>query len=231
MKVRIIRTGAGWATMAELPVADSEWDRNAYPSADAVIFIDGTDEKAKEDFLRNLPRRTFVCKTGEEKLKAFLDGWPTARKTTEYRSFTSPGAEARGVVPPVSIHSPVLIDAVSGLIQRNGYQPEELTRYFANGAEWFGMKQGNEIASVCFVYQNYGRVWEVAGVYTVPEARRKGLGKQVVAAALDWLESGRLIPRYQVKWDNAASIELAKSCGLVQFLSVNHYVIEAARPR
>ncbi len=91
------------------------------------------------------------------------------------------------------------------------------------------MKEAGALVSACFVYQNYGRAWEIAGVYTTPENRGKGLARKTVSAALVHLLAHKLIPRYQVKWDNRASISVARACGLVEFLRVNHYVVQTPR--
>jgi RimJ/RimL family protein N-acetyltransferase len=111
------------------------------------------------------------------------------------------------------------------MIGLNGYEPQELSRYFSAGALWFGVQEKSRFLSVCFIYQNHDRVWEIAGVYTDPNFRGKGLEKKVVTASLQYLLSGHLIPRYQAKWDNIASIRLAKSLGLVEFLKVSNYLI------
>src|SRR5690349_10944473 len=65
MSVRVVEGVAGWATLSYLPVAVSEWDRKAYPSARAVIFLDGTDEQEKLSLLHDLPAETLVIKTGD----------------------------------------------------------------------------------------------------------------------------------------------------------------------
>ena len=106
-----------------------------------------------------------------------------------------------------------------------------MERYFRDGARWFGAEAEGQLASACFAFQNYGDVWEIGGVYTEPRHRRKGLARRVVGSALAYLLSRRLTPRYQVKWDNLASIQLARGAGLKEFLTVNHYRIAATQAR
>ena len=77
--------------------------------------------------------------------------------------------------------------------------------------------------SACFAFENHGPVWEVGGVVTAPEHRRKGLGARVVRAALAELSRRGLAPRYQVEEHNTASIGLANSVGLTPFLTITHY--------
>ncbi len=81
------------------------------------------------------------------------------------------------------------------------------------------------MASACFVFQNYKQIWEIAGVSTQPDFRRQGLGSIIVSGALKYLSGSGLVPRYQVRWDNHASIRLAKSCGLIEFLQLDHYIL------
>ena len=225
MRIRLAEGEEGWALYSYLPIAVSEWDRKAYPTADAVVFLDGPNMKAKLALLSELPEGTLVLKTGDENLKQRLDVSPITRKATEYRSFTTEAAVSNVRLGPGILHSSQLDEPVSTLIERNGYEPQELRRYFSGGAEWFGIREQGRFTSVCFVHQNYAKVWEIAGVYTEPECRGRGLARKTVAAALVYLRSQDLIPRYQVRWDNAASISLAKSSGLVEFLRVNHYLI------
>jgi RimJ/RimL family protein N-acetyltransferase len=101
----------------------------------------------------------------------------------------------------------------------------ELAQYFRNGAKWFGIEEGGRLASACFVFENYRQVWEVAGVNAHPDFRRRGLAKRVVEAALVYLVRSGLVPRYQAIWDNQPSLALAKSCGLTEFLRMEHYLV------
>jgi hypothetical protein len=47
----------------------------------------------------------------------------------------------------------------------------------------------------------------------------------IVSAALKYLSVLGLVPRYQARSDNYASISLAQSCGLVEFLQMDHYIV------
>ncbi len=79
--------------------------------------------------------------------------------------------------------------------------------------------------TACFVFQNFGRVWEIAGVHTEPGHRRRGLGACVVGAALRHLLAAGALPRYQTSATNDASLALARSIGLVEFLRIEHLEI------
>jgi RimJ/RimL family protein N-acetyltransferase len=83
----------------------------------------------------------------------------------------------------------------------------------------------------CFAEQIYTGIWEIGGVYTAPEHRRKGYARQVVLAALAQLKARLLRPRYQVREDNLASCRLAESIGLVPFVVVEHFIpFDTPRP-
>jgi GNAT superfamily N-acetyltransferase len=111
------------------------------------------------------------------------------------------------------------------MFRANGYEDKELVRYFQDGAQWFGIESEGRLASACFVFQNYKHIWEVAGVYTQPAFRRQGLGRMIVSGALGYLSVSGLVPRCQARWDNQASISLAKACGLIEFLQMDHYLL------
>jgi hypothetical protein len=225
MKLRLRQEGSAWALLALLPTSESHWDRKAYPGTSHIVFIDGNADNWKQGFLTELPPGAVVVKTGDPTMKAALRRRPGVVQTTSYRSFT---LETKGLMPSIAnevfvanAHDP----AAWSFFHENGYDPDELAGYFANGAHWFGTRTDGQLASACFVYQNYGAVWEIAGVYTREDLRKRGLGKCVVAAALSHLAKRHLIPRYQVKWNNDASVALAKACGLVAFLQVDHYLL------
>jgi len=225
MTFHLCRQADGWAALSLLPAGASDWDRHAYPGARFVALVDGTSVSAALSLLHRLPEGPVVLKTGEPRLHATLDQVPMAKCTAVFRSFTTrPGAPAAALDSSVPEAS-VLDDDAAALFRGNGYQADELARYFANGARWFGVRSAGVLASACFVFQNYGPVWEVAGVRTLEQFRRKGMGRRIVTAALSHLQRNARLPRYQARADNTASIDLALTCGLVEFLRVQHYFL------
>ncbi len=214
-----------WALLSLLPTRVSEWDRKAYPDTRVIAFADGNADSLKLQALAHLPKGRIVVKTGDPLLKETLERLPDVTRTTSYRSFTSGGVRSRDPGQVTLASESTRSEAAGELFQRNGYEPDELDRYFRNGARWFGAREAGELASVCFVYQNYKAVWEIAGVYTVQDYRKRGLGKAVVEAAVRYLEGEGRTPRYQARWDNEASLALARSSGLVEFLRVDHFLV------
>lgn len=91
------------------------------------------------------------------------------------------------------------------------------------------MIQDNIIRSICFVYQNFENIWEVAGVHTPETERRKGYGRMVVNSALAYLLERKLIPRYEADVLNLNSIKLAESLQMRPFLKMDHILLRSPR--
>ena len=117
-----------------------------------------------------------------------------------------------------------LDDTHADLYARNGYTSSELEHYFADGAQSFSIYEGLQPVCSCFVFRNFGAVWEIAGLHTLENTRRKGYARQVVVATLDSLLKTGRVPRYQVESDNAASTQLAESLGLTCCLRFEHFL-------
>jgi ribosomal protein S18 acetylase RimI-like enzyme len=225
MSFFFVQSATGWAALSLLPTQASDWDRKAYPDTSHIALIDGTDFMACQRLFGKLPAGPIVVKSGDPQIQTHLEDRMHASKVSSYISFTASAAGAESLaqdIPPRSDHD----SRAWSFFGNNGYETAELERYFRNGARWFGAEADGYLASACFVFQNYGQVWEIAGVYTEPRYRRRGLAGKAVASALSYLRSRGLIIRYQVKWNNLASIRLASEAGLTEFLTVNHYRIE-----
>lgn len=100
-------------------------------------------------------------------------------------------------------------------------------RHFNNGAVWFGLLKENRIRSICFVYQNYDDIWEIAGVHTLETERRKGYARTVVTSALAYLLEKKLTPRYMAEIRNTNSMKLAESLQMKQFLRMDHFLLSS----
>jgi RimJ/RimL family protein N-acetyltransferase len=218
------REGREWASLSLLPTEVSGWDRTAYPQARFIAFPNGTNAGLMGRVLESLPDSPLVVKTGDEPVIECLRRGKGAIRVTAYRSFTgSASVEADGA--PAVQRSSNRDEAAWALFAENGYDAAELDRHFSNGAQWFGVRNGQRLVSACLAFQNYGRIWEIGGVYTVPGFRKRGFARQVVLAAMGFLGERALTPRYQVKEDNGESIGLAQRCGLRQFLCIRHLAI------
>jgi GNAT superfamily N-acetyltransferase len=215
----------GWALLSLLKVCDSEWDRKTYPDCKYVAFIDGTNSRRKAQLLARLPKENLVVKTGDELVRERIVQAGKGTKIMTFHSFTK-GKQSTPVKLDARVRQSAAYDKSAWeMFRANGYEDKELVRYFQDGAQWFGIESEGRLASACFVFQNYKHIWEVAGVYTQPAFRRQGLGRMIVSGALGYLSVSGLVPRCQARWDNQASISLAKACGLIEFLQMDHYLL------
>ena len=225
MAFAVSKNGDSWAILSKLPTSASEFDRKIYPESDFIIFIDGSQEIDKKNIIDELPSGTYVIKTYDNQIKEYLENKYKEKKVNSFVSYTvsnMPLFEKKFKVE----ESFDLNEETISIFRNNGYEESELVRFFENKAKWFGIRQGGALVSGCFVFNNFDKVWELGGVFTFSEHRRRGYAKACVFSALKYLLSNGLIPRYLVKWDNLKSIQLAESFGFRAFLSTDHYMLK-----
>jgi GNAT superfamily N-acetyltransferase len=225
MDFELLREEKRWALLSLLEVSASAWDRETYPDCKYAAFINGNDGDKMIQLLARLPKEDLVVKTTDEVVWEWLVQTRNGTKVLAFHSFTSEVKSGAGTPDEKIASSSVHNEAAWKMFRANGYVDEELVQYFRNGAKWFGIKEDGQLASACFVFENYQRVWEIAGVYTQPDYRRRGLARKVVEAALVYLAQAGLVPRYQARWDNHPSLSLARACGLNEFLRMEHYIV------
>lgn len=226
MHFELIEGADGWAMLSLLDIRDSEWDRKTYPACKYAVFINGNSNAGKIQLLASLPKENLVIKTGDEIVQQKIAESGRATKVRTFHSFTgkplsqsqsNPGARQ------FCSHD----ERAWSMFRANGYEDAELAQYFQNGAQWFGIESNGQLASACFIFQNYKQIWEIGGVFTQLDFRRRGLAQIVVQGALKHLVASGLVPRYQTTSDNYASLSLARSCGLIEFLHMSHYLLDA----
>jgi GNAT superfamily N-acetyltransferase len=215
----------GWALLSLLDVRGSEWDRNAYPACKYVAFINGNSPSRKLQLLASLPHENLVLKTGAEIIRKWVIQTGRGTRVMSFHSFTTRKQSTHVELDPSLRQSDTFDQTAWDMLRANGYEHDELARAFQKGARWFGIEAEGRLATVCFVFQNYKQFWELAGLYTHPAFRRRGLAKKTVFGALHYLAASGRVPRYQVKWNNHASLSLAKACGLLEFLRMDHYLL------
>ena len=189
-------------------------------------MIDGTSEAAKSKLLDELPNGSLVVKTYDSAVKEFLVRKYHATPVRPFVSFTRSADDPNPSPLGKIVESRKLEPGVVAMFASNGYMDSELARHFSDGARWFGIEENGQVVSACFVFRNFETVWEIGGVFTQPDHRRQGLASRVITAALGYLNKSRYLPRYQVRSDNIASIDLAKAAGLKEFLRLDHYLVD-----
>jgi RimJ/RimL family protein N-acetyltransferase len=206
-----------------LPTRVFPYDARTYPDVEWVVLLAADSGEAADQLIGQLPRgERLVFKLVDELTReAVLRALP-ARRVTSFVSFTAQGGDFP-LDPAVAV-SARLDERLLPCFQSNGYTQPELEQYFSQGSLSFSLFAGDEPLSTCLIFKNYERIWEIGGVYTRPDQRRRGLARQVVAAALHELLAWDLIPRYQVKESNTASIRLAEALGLRRFVTTEHYL-------
>lgn len=215
---------SGWAALIAFPPGAFEYDAQNYAGASRIAVLEGSSDTLLLDLLDGLDGVDLILKTQNPSVLLRARERFGAQPVAAFVSFTSANAGSRRVagVPNGCTTSTALTPALTEIFERNGYAEAELARYFASGARWFALERAGALVAACFVFQNFGRVWEIAGVHTETNERRRGFAKNVVAAALDHLLAADLLPRYQTIADNEGSMALARSVGLVEFLRIEH---------
>jgi len=230
MQFELLEGPGGWALMSLFSAGAFEYDRQTYPDRELVILVDGTSGAAKLELLGNLPQARVVVKTSDIAVGAHLKTHRSARAVRSFLSFTNPANATPQPKVAGILEGTGLRPEVARMFAQNGYMDSELNRHFADGAKWFAMQSNGRICSAGFVFRNFESVWEIGGIYTEHESRRQGFGRAIVAAALGELLGTGRIPRYQVRSDNEPSINLATASGLVEFLRMDHLLVDPIGP-
>lgn len=220
-----VERGTEAGVLVMLPPTVFSYDAEDYPDAEWIVLLSTTGPAAAEALLDLVPpSEALVFKLFDPVDREVVARRFPLRRVTGFVSYTSP---AGSVWPPVAgvAVSEALDERSLAIFVARGHDRADVQRRFEAGhAVSLSIMRAGEPDAVCYVYQNFGPVWEIAGVYTSPEARRNGLGRQVVAAALHTLTERSLTPRYHVNEDNAPSVGLAEALGLIPFVTIEHFV-------
>lgn len=227
VELHYVESGASVGVLLSHPTEAITWDIAAYPQTQQVFLPAASDEKAAALLVEKVNH--LVTSTKECVFK-FCDPMTTAvfgrafpmRFMKALLSYTTAQMQPDWTDDGVTVTS-ALDDACLPLYLTNGYTGAELCNLFDGGALSLPIYEADRPVCTCLTYPNSDTIWEIGGVHTILQARRRGLGRRVVAAALrTLLEQGR-IPRYQVEETNLASVKLAESLGLTFCLRFEHY--------
>ncbi len=210
------------------------WDRIAYPQAKQV-FMPATSSPAVANVLLAHILAQFptafpaVFKFCDDVTRDIFMAALPLRLMRTLVSYTGQRVESLSDDSSIVIRQELDAD-LQALFAENGYTSDDLALYFADGAFALALYEQAKPVSVCFIYRNYEKIWEIAGVYTCEDARRKGCGRRVVQKALHTILTRGLTPRYQAEATNLASLGLAESLGLTPCLRFEHYLSETLSP-
>jgi hypothetical protein len=228
---------SGWAALILFASSVFAYDAQNYGPHTRIAVLEGTSEALQLGLLDMLGGHDTILKTQNPAVALAARERFEARPAAAFVSFTVDDqrrSRPAALLPSSPIEgstSTLLTPALAALFERNGYREAELAQHFAAGARWFSIEVGGGVAAACFVFRNFGRVWEIAGVHTEPSQRRQGLAARVVVAALRHLLAASALPRYQTSAANEASVALARRIGLIEFLRIEHLKIEPDRRR
>jgi RimJ/RimL family protein N-acetyltransferase len=217
-----VSEGPSVGTLVLLDTSASAYDRETYPEAVLAALISSDAPSLTLRLLASMPRQHNVVfkLSNDADRDVVADHFPINRATS-FLSFTA--ATDFAVDEEVSPSNSVS-DQVLRLFELQGHAREWLCPLLSSGHAFACvLEQDGEPLSACFAFANYRQVWEVGGVVTPERHRRRGLASRVVRRSLSELQRRALIPRYQVNEDNGASIRLAASIGLRQFLQLTHF--------
>lgn len=213
-----------WAILVTIPTEILSYDTATYPYANKAIFINGTSEQLIYRLLDTLPENNYILRLNEDMNLLDLKNRFKIKNGNSFVSYSCSTFEdyaANSIV----LSSTHITDETVNIIMNNGYSEKEIKKYFDSGSVWFGVKINDKIQSVCFIYQNYNNIWEIAGVHTLETERNKGYARIVVTSAIAYLLKNNLVPRYEADARNTNSIKLAQSLKMKEFLRINHFLL------
>jgi len=224
MDLRCVSESGTWALMSLLPTELSEYDSRAYATTRLVVLIDGNSATLKLRLFDDLPRTDMVVKTYDGAVKRHVTNQLAGEPTASFASFSAPSNLMLPACEAI-LESSTLSEEAALIFGEAGYSHRELEKWFRDGSCWFGIRKSGTLVSACFLYRNFDSVWEIAGVFTDPKHRRQRFATTVVTAALKYLLELQRLPRYQVPTTNTASMQLARSIGLQEFLRLDHFLV------
>ncbi|MDQ0455194.1 GNAT family N-acetyltransferase [Rhizobium paknamense] len=218
-----VQTAGRVATALLLEQRVVDYDRQAYPTAETIIFLQSGDAELTRHLMTAFPQdRIIVFKLMSTVDEAVLAaGFPLERQRG-YMTYTTSKA-------PDLPSSARLETAADGL-------PFDLFAAQGHAAGWVRcmVETGRAFASVyraadaplatCLAFELDEGLWEIGALYTVPDARGRGLGRQVVTTALRTILEAGHIPRYHVEDSNMASMTLAQGLGLSRAQVLTHFL-------
>ncbi len=222
-RVHHVSSALGQGVLVLLSASAFDYDCETYPTARFVVLVSSDGSEITRELIEFVPHdEKIVFKLSSLRdLGVIRTRWNLER-TRGFLSFTSESCFTSDAGVRLTLEPS---DAAFELFASQGHHRVWLEPMLhSNRAFACLLEHDGAPVSLCFAFQNYGAVWEIGGVLTVPESRGRGLAGRVVRTVLAQLEALGHTPRYQVFEDNTASIRLAESLGLTHFLSIEHWI-------
>jgi ribosomal protein S18 acetylase RimI-like enzyme len=223
------------AVLVRLPVAVAGYDREHYPDARWI----GVISAKRADLARQVIERAlassdrvpgrWVFKCMDAAVAEALRSTGVMTRATSFLSFTGAADRRFRLAHAVQTAREPDETVLDMLVRAGGYGREEVLSFFgaADGRSyWIG--DAGEPQAVCMSFALHDDVYEIAALCTRPECRRLGYAQSLVQAAWRDLHQHQRLLRYQTREDNEASIRLARTLGLSEFLCVEHWLLQRA---
>ena len=208
-----------------LPTRVSPFDRQTYPSTDYVVMLSVSHPAIVPSLLAYIPSScALVFKLIDPGDREVVVQRFSLTRATAYISYTAAAGSHLALSDAVTVSEHV-DERCFDLYAAQGYTRDEVRHFFSTaGALSFALYRGEAPVAACFAYQNFERVFEIGGVYTLPSERRMGHARKLVETALHILVRRGDVPRYQVHELNQPSIRLAEAIGLEPFVTIEHWL-------
>jgi len=220
-----LREGEAAGALLYFPTTAFAYDRQTYADHDLVVLLIANSLTLADALLTYLPRQQkFVFKLADKALQPQVARHFLLTHVRTFISYTTPPHSSLPAHAAVSMSAKV-DERLYEHYAEHGHTTAEIADYFADGeARAFTLYREQQPLAACFTYTNFADIHEVGGVLTLPDERRKGYAKLVVESAIAMLHQRGYVPRYQVNATNGASIQLARSIGLLPFVTVEHWL-------
>ena len=217
--------GTSAGVLLLLPTRVTTYESVRYPETQYVVVPCADSPAVTQQMLAYIPTNSsLIFKFMSEHDRAVIEQIFLLERVTSFLSYTCAGSARFTSAKPVIV-SERLDKQLLPLYRQNGYEQQEVEGYFDSGrALSFALYENDQPLSACLAYQNHGAIWEICGLFTLHQARRKGYARTVVETALNTLLTKKRIPRYQMDEKNLASKQLAEDLGLSCFLRTEHYL-------
>lgn len=212
------------AALLLVPVTASAFDRATYPKAGWVVMLAARQPADASPLLEQLPVRAGLVFKIAAKFAASVRAVCPIRRVAGYVSYTWPAERSTAADPGV------MISRTTDLLGRKlrAAMPttlEDVLPYFDSGdARLFTIAHDSAPVAGCLSFPNVENIHEIGVLYTMPGFRHRGYARALVATAAHDLRGRGLIVRFQAAEDNAASRAVAAASGLVEFLTLEHWL-------